>query len=274
MKNYPDFKFDWLGGLVLFGGLLVCSLIPAVAATICLFLFCIDFMNNEWFMMFMNTVSLVGAIAFFDFFIVRPSTQKPLNFNFSSANFYTYFLIFPMMIGMMLIGEFITSLIPVTGSVFGNLYEIYSKMFDSIFQDKYIMVVMVVIIAPILEEIIFRGIIMKGMLNGGSKLWVAILVSSLLFGLVHGNPWQFAGAVLLGAVFGLVYYKTKTLLLPILLHAFNNLTAVLIVEYGNTESFADFFGVSQWLILGIGVVLFGVFYYLFIHQYKVHYSEN
>lgn len=274
MKNYPDFKFDGIGALVLFSGLLVIPVIFLVIAKSIMFLFHIDLMNSEWFNMFINTVCLVGAVALFDFIIVRPSTRKPLNFNFSSANFYTYLLVFPMVIGMMLIGEFITSLIPVTGPVFGDLYEVYSKMFDSIFQDKYIMVVMVVIIAPILEEIIFRGIIMKGMLNGGSKLWVAVLVSSLLFGLVHGNPWQFAGAVLLGAVFGLVYYKTKTLLLPVLLHAFNNLTAVLMVEYGNTESFADIFGVSQWLILGVGVVLFGVFYYLFIHQYKVHYSEN
>ena len=46
-----------------------------------------------------------------------------------------------------------------------------------------------------------------------------------------------------------------------------------IVEDGNTESFADVFKVSEWVILFVGIVLFAVFYYLFTRKYRVHYSE-
>ena len=102
----------------------------------------------------------------------------------------------------------------------------------------------------------------------------AIIISAVVFGLVHANPWQFVGAVLLGSVLGLVYYKTKSLLLPILLHAFNNLCSSILIFYNKTESFADTFQVSEWLLLGLGIVLFTTFYILFSKKYRVHYIEN
>ena len=48
----------------------------------------------------------------------------------------------------------------------------------------------IAIAAPILEESIFRGIILDGLLKKYSPL-KSILVSSILFGIVHLNPWQF-----------------------------------------------------------------------------------
>ena len=136
------------------------------------------------------------------------------------------------------------------------------------------MIVLAVIMAPIFEEIVFRGIIQKGLINKGMNPATAIIISSVVFGLVHGNPWQFVGAVLLGCVLGFVYHKTKSLLLPILLHAFNNLCSSILIFYGDSESFADVFRISEWLVLGIGIILFAVFYYLFIRKYRVHYSEK
>lgn len=61
---------------------------------------------------------------------------------------------------------------------------------------------------------------------------------------------------MLGYVLGLVYYKTKSLLVPMLLHGFNNLTLSLLVIYGKNESFAKAFNMSEWAILAIGIVLF------------------
>ena len=82
----------------------------------------------------------------------------------------------------------------------------------------------VVIAAPILEELIFRGIILKGFLKSYSPL-KSILISSLLFGLIHLNPWQFIGASILGIFSGWIYYKTNKLTLCILIHLTNNLLA-------------------------------------------------
>jgi len=75
----------------------------------------------------------------------------------------------------------------------------------------------IVIAAPIIEEFIFRGIILDGLLRKHSPT-KAILISSVLFGVVHLNPWQFISAFILGVFSGWVYYRTKKLSLSILIH--------------------------------------------------------
>ncbi|MDC8101034.1 CPBP family intramembrane glutamic endopeptidase [Chryseobacterium rhizosphaerae] len=272
-SKYPKFTFTWLGGLTLVVGLFVGTMAVSLFSTFWKVTFKENLELKDWFLMVANSVGFLTAIAFFDFFIVRRTTHKKLNFNLSSVNFYTYLLIFPMMAGMMFIAEFITSLIPTTGPVFGDFYEYFIQLMSQLTDDPVVMIIMTVILAPIFEEIIFRGIIQKGLVNKGIKPWKAIVYASIIFGVVHGNPWQFISAVMLGCILGLVYHKTKTLLLPILLHAFNNLSLSLLVLYGKDESFAKVFNVSEWLILAAGLVLFSLFYYLFMKKYKVHYSE-
>lgn len=275
MENsiYPKFTFTWIGGVVLLGGLFVGTMFASFLNVFWMFAFKENLQFKDWFFMLSNAAGFLTAIAFFDFFIVRPTTKRKLNFNFSPANFYTYLLIFPLMIGMMFVSEFITAQIPVTGPFFGKYYEFFSELMNQLTDDPVVMIITAVIMAPIFEEIIFRGIIQKGLINKGVKPWKAIVFASIIFGLVHANPWQFVGAVLLGCVLGLVYFKTKSLLLPMLLHGFNNLCSSLLITYTKNESFSDAFKVSEWILLAVGIVLFSLFYYLFMKKYKVHYSE-
>ncbi|MGE4514302.1 MAG: lysostaphin resistance A-like protein [Chryseobacterium sp.] len=272
-SRYPKFTFTWIGGLVLFAGLITGTMAVSFFNVFWMVVFKENLQYKDWFFMLTNAAGFLTAIAFFDFFIVRRTTGKKLNFNFSPTNFYTYLFIFPMMIGMMFIAEFITSQIPTTGPFFGKYYEFFNKLMEQLTFNPVVMVITAVICAPIFEEIIFRGIIQKGLMNKGVEPWKAIIFSSIIFGLVHGNPWQFVGAVLLGCVLGLVYYKTKSLLLPMLLHGFNNLCSTILIIYTKNESFSDAFKIPEWMILAIGIILFSLFYYLFTRKYKVHYSE-
>lgn len=272
-SKYPNFKFTWIGGLVLLAGLFFGTMVVSSFNVFWVFTFKENLQYRDWFFMITNAAGFLTAIAFFDFFIVRRTTGMKLNFNFSPTNFSTYLLIFPMMIGMMFIAEFITAQIPTTGPFFGKYYDFFTQMMEKLTDDPVVMIISAIICAPIFEEIIFRGIIQKGLMNKGVEPKMAILVASVIFGAVHGNPWQFVGAVLLGCVLGLVYYKTKSLLLPMLLHGFNNLCSTLLITYVKTESFADAFKVSEWIILTIGIALFSLFYFLFMKKYKVHYSE-
>lgn len=91
-----------------------------------------------------------------------------------------------------------------------------------------------VIAAPILEEIFFRGIMLDGLLEKYSPV-KAILVSSFLFGFVHLNPVQFITGFILGIFAGWVYYKTKNLTLAIIIHMTANLSGFI------TRFFADSF---------------------------------
>ncbi|MDO3426852.1 type II CAAX endopeptidase family protein [Chryseobacterium sp. APV1] len=272
-SKYPNFKFTWIGGLVLLAGLFFGTMVVSSFNVFWMFTFKENLQYRDWFFMITNAAGFLTAIAFFDFFIVRRTTGMKLNFNFSPTNFSTYLLIFPMMIGMMFIAEFITAQIPTTGPFFGKYYDFFTQMMEKLIDDPVVMIITAVICAPIFEEIIFRGIIQKGLMNKGVEPRMAIVFASVIFGAVHGNPWQFVGAVLLGCVLGLVYYKTKSLLLPMLLHGFNNLCSTLLITYVKTESFADAFKVSEWIILTIGIALFSLFYFLFMKKYKVHYSE-
>ena len=275
MEQTKDSKyiFDWFGGVIMFAGYIVSSLLVGFSSLILKVIFQIDFMQKPWFLMIGNAIIFPSIIASFDFLVVRPKTGKSLNFNFSPTNFSTYLLIFPMMFGMMLVGEFVTSQIPTTGPFFGDFYKFFEGLMSNLVDDQTVMVITAVIMAPIFEEIIFRGIMQKGMMNNGVEPWKAILFSSILFGLIHGNPWQFVGATLLGCVLGLVYYKTKSLLLPMLLHGFNNLCSAILIFYTQKESFAEAFNVSEWMLLVIGIVLFSIFFYLFVFRNKVRYAE-
>lgn len=273
-SSRKKFIFDWKGAFALIGGMIVGTAAVSVINVFSMFVFNENLQYNDFYLMLTNAAGFVGAIFAFDYFIARPQTGRKLNFNFSPTNVGTYLLIFPMMLGMMFIAEFITSQIPITGPFFGEYYEFFSRLMEQMTKDKATMIVLAVIMAPIFEEIVFRGIIQKGLINKGMNPATAIIISSVVFGLVHGNPWQFVGAVLLGCVLGFVYHKTKSLLLPILLHAFNNLCSSILIFYGDSESFADVFRISEWLVLGIGIILFAVFYYLFTRKYRVHYSEK
>ena len=273
-SSRKKFIFDWKGAFALIGGMIVGTAAVSVINVFSMFVFNENLQYNDFYLMLTNAAGFVGAIFAFDYFIARPQTGRKLNFNFSPTNVGTYLLIFPMMLGMMFIAEFITAQIPITGPFFGEYYEFFSRLMEQMTKDKATMIVLAVIMAPIFEEIVFRGIIQKGLINKGMNPATAIIISSVVFGLVHGNPWQFVGAVLLGCVLGFVYHKTKSLLLPILLHAFNNLCSSILIFYGDSESFADVFRLSEWIVLGIGIMLFAVFYYLFTLKYRVHYSEK
>ena len=275
-ENSPGtpFIFDWKGAFALIGGMIIGTSLVSLLNVLSVFIFNVNLQYTDFFLLVVNAAGFLGAIFAFDYFVARPQTGRALHFTFSPSNVGTYFLIFPMMLGMMFIAEFITGQIPITGPFFGKYYDFFSRMMEQMTNDKPTMIVLAVIMAPIFEEIVFRGIIQKGLLNKGMNPISAIVIASVVFGLVHGNPWQFVGAVLLGCVLGFVYYKTKSLLLPILLHAFNNLCSSILIFYADTESFAEVFKISEWTVLAIGVVLFSVFYYLFTRKYRIHYSEK
>ncbi len=83
------------------------------------------------------------------------------------------------------------------------------------------MAVIVVIAAPVLEEGIFRGVLINrwGFRWGMGK---ALIASSLTFGILHVNP---VGIGVVGLVAALLYIRTRTLIVPVVFHAANNLVA-------------------------------------------------
>lgn len=90
------------------------------------------------------------------------------------------------------------------------------------------------VFAPFFEEWLCRGIVLRGMLQKYSPA-VAIVISAAFFAIIHLNPWQALPAFILGCLFGLVYYKTGSLKLTMLMHCVNNTFSVLLSRIPGIE---------------------------------------
>lgn len=90
------------------------------------------------------------------------------------------------------------------------------------------------IIAPIAEEYLFRGLMMRKMLRWNISPWYAIIGSSIMFGLIHLNPAQIPGAIILGIVMARMCYRTKSLIPGIIIHITNNTLSLIPEECYDT----------------------------------------
>ena len=110
----------------------------------------------------------------------------------------------------------------------------------------WVTLISVSVFAPLFEEWLCRGLIMRGLLRTMNPA-SAIAVSAAFFAIIHMNPWQAIPAFCLGLLFGYVYYKTGSLKLTMLMHCANNTMAALcsrIPEFENAETFMDI--LSPW----------------------------
>ncbi len=80
----------------------------------------------------------------------------------------------------------------------------------------------VLILAPVFEEFLFRGVLMRGILFKGVSPLYAVAVSSALFALVHLNMLQGIHAFLLGCLLGGIYLKTGSFTIVVLGHMVSN----------------------------------------------------
>ncbi len=111
--------------------------------------------------------------------------------------------------------------------------------------------VSVSLFAPLFEEWLCRGLVLRGLLQKMKPVW-AIVISAAFFAVLHMNPWQAIPAFILGLLFGYVYHKTGSLKLTMLMHCVNNTFSVLlgrVPDFAEAETFMDV--LSPWAYAGI-----------------------
>lgn len=109
------------------------------------------------------------------------------------------------------------------------------------------------IITPIFEELLFRGIILGGLLKRYPPT-IALITSSLLFGLFH---LDFIGSTIVGSILGWIYYRTQNLSYCILIHFSINLTGTILrytLKYTNVENFISSLTQIPYLNIWMGTV--------------------
>ncbi len=107
-----------------------------------------------------------------------------------------------------------------------TLPEGYEQLFNSIMSEPMGFLVLG-ILAPIAEEMVFRGAVLRHLLSlfRGRSPWLAIAISALAFGAVHGNSAQMFHATLLGLIIGWLYVRSGSILPGLVLHWVNNTVA-------------------------------------------------
>lgn len=100
----------------------------------------------------------------------------------------------------------------------------WSKTLESMMRNP-LGIIDVCIIAPILEEAICRGAILRAMLKKNWNYWVAIVASAAVFGLAHMNLTQGVPAFIWGIFIGWIYYRTRSIWPGVLIHMVNNTIA-------------------------------------------------
>jgi membrane protease YdiL (CAAX protease family) len=123
---------------------------------------------------------------------------------------------------------FFSGVLSVLQPYFTSTFQNYSKVIESITAvNPILLILMIGFVAPINEELIFRGVVFH-LANRQVGFLGANLLQAVLFGVYHGNLVQGIYAAILGFILGGICYKSKSLLSAIILHIFINLSSLLL----------------------------------------------
>jgi membrane protease YdiL (CAAX protease family) len=118
-------------------------------------------------------------------------------------------------------------------------YDTYITAIQTLIQPEgylWLEILAVVIMIPIAEELLFRGIL-QGEIRRVAPAWLAVLLSAVAFALFHLMPFQIAFVILPGLVLALVYELTRNLLIPIFMH--------MVYNFLGSGIFARLFGLPE-----------------------------
>lgn len=147
--------------------------------------------------------------------------------------------------GAIIPSEFVQELMP-------PLPNIVEEEFDMILRDRWGYFA-VGLLAPVCEELVFRGAILRALLRWTPRHWLAIAISALLFALIHANPAQMPHAFLVGLLLGWLYYRTDSIVPGIVYHWVNNSIAYVVYNlYPNPEmKLLDLFGSQRTVVAAV-----------------------
>ncbi len=101
--------------------------------------------------------------------------------------------------------------------------------------DLLVNIVIMALLPAMAEELFFRGALFRVLFRLSGKPWMAILISSIIFALLHGTVFKIVPIFTLGLLLGTIYYTSGNLWYSIAIHFLNNAFAVLSVYYSGSS---------------------------------------
>lgn len=143
-----------------------------------------------------------------------------------------------------------------------NLFpQSYFDQLSSIMGSGGWMMLTAVVAAPILEEVLFRGIVQESLTQRKGAV-SGILIASTLFAVIHINPPQVVNAFFVAVIMGFIYYKTESLVPVIFIHAVNNTLAYFgwMISGGELTTLREVIAndTIYYIVYGVAFLLFSV----------------
>ena len=137
-----------------------------------------------------------------------------------------------------------------------ELPNIAEDTFDMIMKDRW-GYLSIGLLAPLAEELVFRGAILRSLLRWTKQPWMAIAISAIFFAVAHLNPAQLPHAFLVGLLLGWMYYRTDSIVPCVVYHWVNNTVAYVMYNlYPNADlTLVDLFGSERTALMAVGFSL-------------------
>ncbi len=137
-----------------------------------------------------------------------------------------------------------------------ELPNLAEDTFDMILRDRWGYLA-IGLLAPLGEEVVFRGAILRSLLQWCSKPWAAIVISALIFAVAHMNPAQLPHAFLIGLLLGWLYYRTNSIIPGMAYHWVNNSVAYVMYNlYPDPDlTLTELFGSERTVLMAVGCSL-------------------
>lgn len=161
--------------------------------------------------------------------------------------------------GATFLGSVATNIVAIFGSSWGLQFTQPDFTAPKGGLEFFIYFLQMTIGAGLFEELLFRGAVLGALRRYGDK--TAIVVSALLFGIVHANLVQMPFAFVLGIYYGYMVCKTGSLLYPIIFHSVNNAISCLITSAGEIggegllETLSGFYVLSCIVLGAVGLII-------------------
>ncbi len=211
-------------GLLIY--LVVTAVLQVTAVFVCSRVFPTFYYENDYFFVLVTlSCYLIGMPILYGVLGSMPKA-RPERKKLGAGNWIGFLSIsfLLMMVGSLVAGVLMSGLENLRGEEISNAV---AEQINS--SSPLVNLLMAVVMAPIAEELICRKWIIDRLLPYSE--WLAVATSGLLFGLMHGNFYQFFYAALMGVLFGVVYVKTGNILHPILMHGIINFTGSIIAPF-------------------------------------------
>lgn len=150
--------------------------------------------------------------------------------------------------------------------------EIIGVMINAENTGEFLMILFVVAVLPAIgEELLFRGILQNELKWSTQNAHLAIWLGAITFSFIHFQFLGFIPRMLLGALFGYVYYWSGNLIVPIILHFLHNATSLVVANYfkppeGQAED--EIMKQNSWIAILFSLAFSSVFVYLSWKKYK------